>query len=284
MTTGLVLGAGGAGAWVFHLGVLDALAEAGEDATRHRPVVGTSAGAVAGAMLLLGEDQDERVADWLRPPTAEDRKRVLGIVREQFTLRPAHRGLAQRLMAGAPPLAAIAPLLPPGPFPHDGLAPWFDERDPIPEGLWIPAVTVEEAETVVFGKDRHDVGLVDALVATMAVPGTFQPKEIDGVLYMDGGTVSTTHAELLLDAEVERAVVSAPMARPDHGWVLRHAHRRYRHEVERLRVAGVEVIAVAPARDQQDLFRGFPRRQVETAGAIRAHGRDQTLRAIDAAV
>lgn len=283
MSTGLVLGAGGAGAWVWHLGVLDALSETGEDATRHTPVVGTSAGAVAGAMLLLGEDQDARVTDWLRPPTPEDRRRVLGIVREQFTLRPAHRGLAQRLMAGAPPLAAIAPLLPPGPFPHDGLAPWFDLSEKIPDGLWIPAVTVEEAETVVFGKDRHDVGLVDALIATMAVPGTFQPKEIDGVLYMDGGTVSTTHAELVLDAGVERAIVSAPMARPDHGWVLRHAHRRYRHEVERLLRAGVEVVAVAPDRDQQDIFRGFPRRQADSAEAIRAHGREVTLRALDGA-
>lgn len=281
MRTGLVLGAGGAGAWVWHLGVLDGLAEAGIRAGSSSPVVGTSAGAVAGAFLLLGEDQDSRVEDWLRPPSPDDRRRVLGIVRENFTLRPTHRGLARRLSAGVPPIAAIAPLLPPGPFPHTGLAPWFDADDEIPEGLWVPAVDVESAETVVFGRDRLDVGLRDALVATMAVPGTFQPKEIDGTKFMDGGTVSSTHAALLLDTDVDLAIVAAPMARPDHGWVLRHSHRRFHHEVGRLERAGVEVAGIAPEREQQDLFKGFPRRQTETTEAIRTHARTQTLKALD---
>lgn len=280
MKTALVLGAGGAGAWVFHTGVLDALTEAGEDPARHRPVVGTSAGSVAGALLLRGEDQGPRVAEWLAPPSAEDRDRMLGIVRENFTLRPAHGGLARRLMAGVPPLAAIAPLLPTGPFPTDTLVPWFDDDDPIPEGLWIPAVAMESAETVVFGRDRHDVGLRDALVATMAIPGVFRPKEIDGVDYMDGGTVSTTHADLVLDAGVDRVVVAAPMARPDHGWVLRHAHRRVRAEIERLARAGVEVVEVLPARDHQELFKGFPRRSAGAAEAIRRHGYEQTMAAL----
>lgn len=280
MRTGLVLGAGGAGAWVWHLGVLDGLADAGIDATSSTPVVGTSAGAVAGAFLLLGEDQDSRVEDWLRPPSSDDRRRMLGIVRENFTLRPTHRGLARRLSAGVPPIAAIAPLLPPGPFPHTGLAPWFDADDKIPADLWIPAVEVESAETVVFGRDRSEVGLRDALIATMAVPGTFRPKEIDGLTFIDGGTVSSTHADLLLETDVELAVVAAPMARPDHGWVLRHADRRFRHEVDRLERAGVEVAAIAPDRDQQDLFKGFPRRQTETTNEIRTHAREQTLEAL----
>lgn len=280
MTTALVLGAGGAGAWVFHTGVLAALAEAGEEPATHRPVVGTSAGSVAGAMLLLGLDQDGPVAEWLAPPSPEDRERMLGIVRENFTLRPAHGGLARRLMAGVPPLAAIAPLLPTGPFPTGTLVPWFDDDAPIPDGLWIPAVVMETAETVVFGKDRRDVGLKDALVATMAIPGMFQPKEIDGLAYMDGGTVSTTHADLVLDAGVDRVVIAAPMARPDHGWVLRHAHRRVQAEIERLTRAGVEVVAVLPGRDRQELFRGFPRRSTAAAEEIRRHGYEQTMAAL----
>lgn len=280
MSTGLVLGAGGAGAWVFHLGVLDALCEAGVTPAEHRPVIGTSAGAAAGAMLLLGGDQEASVADWLTPPSSEDRRRALGVVRDNFTLRPAHGGLARRLMAGVPALAAIAPLLPPGPFPHAGLAPWFEEDDPIPDGLWITAVAMDSAELVVFGRDRHDVGLKDALVATMAVPGTFQPKEIDGVVFMDGGTISTTHADLLIGTGVERAVVSAPMARPDQGWVLRHAHRRFRHEVERLERAGIEVVGVSPARDRQEMFKGFPRRGAEVADDIRRHAFERTLDAL----
>src|SRR5205809_1015262 len=51
---GLVLGAGGATGHAFHIGVLSALAEAGWDPRTAEVIVGTSAGAVIGALLRGG--------------------------------------------------------------------------------------------------------------------------------------------------------------------------------------------------------------------------------------
>lgn len=279
MTTALVLGAGGAGALVFHAGVLDGLAAVGLDPDVDGPVVGTSAGAVTGAFVRLGRNHDEAVRDWLRPPTDEERRQVVRQMIGALRPWPLDVGVAERLARGVPPLAVLAPLLPAGVYPTAALVPWFGEGEPIPGHLWVPAMHAATARTVVFGRDRH-VPLADALVATMAVPGMFQPHAIDGDVYLDGGTLSSTHADLVLGSGVDRAIISAPMARPDHGWVLRHAARRLEAEVGRLRRAGVHAVVLTPDIDHQALFDGFPRRGAERAQAIRDHGFERTVTAL----
>lgn len=274
-----MLGAGGAGALTFHAGVLDALEHVGEHPARSPLIIGTSAGAVTGAFLRLGLDHDRAVADWIRPPTEAERQQLRQRLVRGFRPWPLDAGVARRLRSGAPLLAALAPMLPAGTFPTRELLPWFAD-EPLPPGLWVPAVRADSATTVVFGRDRHDFSLVDTLTATMAVPGTFQPHRSDDVVFVDGGTVSSTHADTALTAGLDRVIVSAPMARPEHGWVLRHAARRLDAEVGRLTRRGVESVVVRPDPEHADLFLGFPRHHPERADEIRRHGFDRAMEAL----
>ena len=60
---GLVLGAGGSLAWVYHLGVLEGLRDSGlVDPDRVSRVVGTSAGAAVGAAMIAGTTTEEFLA------------------------------------------------------------------------------------------------------------------------------------------------------------------------------------------------------------------------------
>jgi len=55
----------------------------------------------------------------------------------------------------------------------------------LPKELGIQATNYQNGNLVLF--DRHnDVKVVDALLASMAVPALFPPHEIDGSLYVDG--------------------------------------------------------------------------------------------------
>jgi predicted acylesterase/phospholipase RssA len=58
------------------------------------------------------------------------------------------------------------------------------------------------------------VALKDAVAASSAVPVIFNPYEIDGRHYVDGGVVSGTHADLVLGNRdpLDLVLVRAPMA------------------------------------------------------------------------
>ena len=109
----------------------------------------------------------------------------------------------------------------PAPFVADGLAEWVRaELGPEAEG-WpadptsIVAFDVETHRRVAFGTvDAPVVPLADAVAASSAIPLVFRPYEIDGRLYVDGGVVSGTHADLVLGSPVplDLVLVLAPMA------------------------------------------------------------------------
>lgn len=68
---------------------------------------------------------------------------------------------------------------------------------------------------VVFGAESApETGLADAVAASSAIPLLFQPYLIDGRLYVDGGVVSGTHADVVLGSEkpLDLVLVLAPMA------------------------------------------------------------------------
>lgn len=63
----------------------------------------------------------------------------------------------------------------------------FGERmiSQLPKELSIQATNYQNGHLVLFDKE-NDVRIVDALLASMAVPALFPPHEIDGELYVDG--------------------------------------------------------------------------------------------------
>lgn len=202
------------------------------------------------------------------------------------TLRPLAFGLTRHILPGGRGATlAVAGLLPPGWFPTSWLAsfPGMDRFDGWPDGLWVPAVRASDGEVVVFGKDRRDVPVLEAVEASSAVPGMFRPKLIDGVAYIDGGVASSTHADLLVDSMVDLAVVSAPMSKPSRRLFARNARQRLEAEVATLRAVGIETIVVRPSAAAIQAARGFPRRRPEAAPAIVHHAVEATRLALASA-
>ncbi|HYZ68139.1 MAG TPA: patatin-like phospholipase family protein, partial [Mycobacterium sp.] len=76
--------------------------------------------------------------------------------------------------------------------------------------LRISAIDTATGELIAFDSDS-DVGLVDAVAASCAVPGVWPPVTIDGRRYMDGGVGSSVNMALADDCAV--AVVLVPSGR-----------------------------------------------------------------------
>ena len=285
MRYGLVLGAGGATAWVFHSGVIQTLQqEAGLDPDGSELIIGTSAGAAVAATLRAGLDVAEVLAAASRPPSPEQRSAMLAELKAaRKTLRPLSPGLVRHALPGGRGVTlALAGLSPPGWFPTGWLQsfPGINRLADWPQGLWVPATRAADGAVIVFGKDRSDVTVQDAVEASSAVPGMFRPKVIEGVSFVDGGVTSSTHADLLIGTGVDLAIVSAPMAKPSRRLFARQARRQLEAEVASLERAGIPAIVVEPSAAAMEADRGFPRRRPEAASAIVAHAIAATRLAI----
>lgn len=285
MKTGLVLGAGGATAWVFHGAVLATLEEElGLVSDDFSTIVGTSAGASFAAAIRAGIGPDEFVELVSRPPTREDREAMWRELRaSKKSLRPFAPHLTRdALPKGRGLTLALAGLLPPGLFPTEWVSslPGIAGVGEWPAGLWIPATRTADGATVVFGMDRVGVSVSDAVQASSAVPGMFRPKYVDGEAFIDGGIPSSTHADLLEHAGVDRAIISAPMSRPSLSPFARNAIRRLKSEVEHLRALGIETISIRPSGDLSAVARGYPRRRPEARPLIAQHAATATRLAL----
>jgi predicted acylesterase/phospholipase RssA len=179
-------------------------------------------------------------------------------------------GLAGLLPAGLFPTAPLRR------FPIDGLDRW-------PKQLWIPAVRLGDGRVVVFGRDRTDVPMADALEATSAVPAMFRPKQIGPDRFIDGAVASATHADLLVPRSLDRVLISSPMTRPGRGLVRSRARRQLAAEVEALRRSGAHTVVVSPDEAVMALAEGFPRTNRDAGPRIVAAARRQTLEALTAA-
>lgn len=257
---GLVLGGGGMPGIAFHSGTLLALEhDLGWEPRSADVVVGTSAGSIVGALLRSGLSTDD-LAAWSSSAApghgrehlrhAIDRVGAVGL--RLVGPRPSvAAGSAAGLVMSALNFGildgtqAMAEL--------DGLLETWP-ADP----LLVTAVRATDAQRVVFD-GRSDVSVRDAVAASCAIPGVFRPVRIGGVPHVDGGVRSSTNADLLVDADVDIAVVVAPMCGvvPASRWRLDRtaapsaavrawAARRLDAEVAALRTAGVETVVFRP--------------------------------------
>jgi predicted acylesterase/phospholipase RssA len=90
--------------------------------------------------------------------------------------------------------------------------------------LLIPAVDLNTAERVVFGADAlASVPISDAIAASSAIPGFFDPYMIDGRDYVDGGVGFCGHADLAAEAGADVVFVVNPLVphRPADGVSVR---------------------------------------------------------------
>lgn len=279
---GLVLGGGGilGGAWA--VGALHALEEVrGIGVADFDAIVGTSAGSVLSALLGSGVSVRELMAHQRGEPITTGP--LAGYVWDYGTATggprptmPRLRGPGSvRLMASTlrrglklPPTAVLSAFLPVGAgslerVGHlvDAVTP-FDHWSPHPR-LWVVAMDYDSGERVVFGRgDAPTVGLADAVMASCAIPGWFEPIRIDGRTYVDGGAWSATSVDVLAGLGLDEVYVVAPMVsfdtdEPDS--LLGRLERRWRTnvtkrclwEASRLEAEGTAVTILGPG--PQDL-------------------------------
>jgi NTE family protein len=266
----LVLGAGGIVGGAFHAGVLAALADAGWDPRDADLVVGTSAGAGAGALLRGGVSPDDLVARARGEPLSEEGRAILGSVgppppppsvswRTWLASSPSALAHAARQPMRARPGAVAAAALPEGTTSTEAVelvyrvvfgADW--PRDP----LWLVAVRQHDNARVVFGRSPTEPTTVaKAVAASVAIPGVYRPVEVAGNRYIDGGVHSVHNADLVAGERFDLVVVSAPMSRASAGRPFRAdplgrrlIHRQLRGEVQRIERLGTPVVELAPRR------------------------------------
>ncbi|MET7417727.1 patatin-like phospholipase family protein [Dactylosporangium sp. NPDC005555] len=204
--TALVLGAGGITGVAWQLGLLIGLAEQGLDLTGADLIIGTSAGAITGALVAAGHDP--RAAAAMEAPLGPGDPEIRadwgrGAVAFQLLRDPSLPPPELRRRIGA--IALEAEVGPPEPWLAS-----FARRLPIsafPDRLLVTAVDTATGEPVTWTA-ASGVPLVPAVAASCAVPCLFPPVSVNGGRYMDGGVRSRTNADLA--AGYDSVVVLAP--------------------------------------------------------------------------
>jgi NTE family protein len=270
----LVLGAGGVVGHAFHAGVLAAVAEATDWDPRDADViVGTSAGAVVGALLRAGATAPDLAARATGAPLSSAGRRLVAraetgrVDGAPIPSRPECRRVPAMSAPGALARAALQPwnarpgalaaaFLPEGSVPTELVAatlrPLFTGWPDAP--LWINAVQLDTGRRVTFGRDvGHATVVADAVAASCAIPAFFAPVLIDGVRYVDGGVHSPTNADLVAGLELDLVIVSSPMSIAGAGFRVaadqptrRLARFALGREVARVRRSGTPVLTFQP--------------------------------------
>ncbi|MFD9123427.1 patatin-like phospholipase family protein [Kitasatospora sp. NPDC059571] len=248
----LVLGGGGpvGGAWM--VGVLAGLVEAGIDPAAADTVIGTSAGAIYGTRLALGEGPRElyerQLADLDRIEMGVTLAQTARFLWAALPTRDPERSIRRlgRAALGARPT--------PGRGLHDIVRALLGDRTTWPDRpLRIAAVDAATGQIEVFDA-KSGLDLVDAVAASCAVPLLWQPANALGRQWIDGGTRSTGNLQLAAGHRQVLAVTPVPTAVGPHPDAARQAAE--------LRAAGIRTTLVVPDRE-----------------ARRAMGRDLTANA-----
>ena len=289
MKTGLVLGAGGTVGLAYHAGVLRALEQVGGIAPSSADlVVGTSAGAVAGAYARSGWSTEDLYAvamgthasvDGLSAEELHERSR--GILRPAFDdpFTFLRRAVGSAYVAGrslvrvpAPVLRAPAALraaFPGGLFANAEGRRRFAEELPAAwpdEALWLCAFDVDRSRRVVLGRPRRAplANLRQAVLASCAIPGLYPPVRIGTLTLVDGGVWSTTNLDLAAKAGCDLVIGVAPMAYDTVGplpnpltqLVRRVPARMLVGEMAECRRRGAEVLLIRPSARELRLHGG----------------------------
>ncbi len=243
----LALAGGGVLGGMYEVGVVSALEEGLNGAGRFDVFVGCSAGAVVASLLANGVPASEifRVID-------QDIDDPLNFRRNAVYASDAFRHAAGRfgrllwavgknavkgLRGSVPDMLAHAERdLPAGFFNLTTLERFMREAfqkrgltnsfDALGRTLFIPAVDLDRAQRVVFGRgELRQVPISHAVAASSAIPGFFEPYAIDGRDYVDGGVGWSGHADLAAETGARVVVVVNPLVPNYESSVVPLRHR-----------------------------------------------------------
>jgi NTE family protein len=286
---GLVLGAGGllGGAWL--AGSLAAMAdELGWDPASADLIVGTSAGSMIGALVagkvppwfMAAHSAGENfpgLIDATGRPTDEASRSAGGVLRPKGwpRLRPGSAALGRAALRHPRlhrPAAAFTGWLPEGVMSTRPLKETV--RTVVPSGwvdsprLWVVATDYATGRRVCFGRaGAPTADLADAVAASCAVPGLYQPQRIGDRVYVDGGAWSLANLDAVAGEDLDLVICLSPMSsRPEElmragkgrvtGALRRSAGRRLGWEARRLRERGTQVVLLQALAEDLKYMRG----------------------------
>jgi NTE family protein len=270
MSVALVLGGGGVTGLAYHAGALAALEhDTGWDPRTADLIVGTSAGALVGALLRRGVPASDLAAMSVGGRThatpalitaAASERNEFPAVTLRTLLRPPRVPSAAvvRTWIRRPwrvdPALAVAGMIADGAIDLETHAASYAEAlgDAWPDDpLWLCAVRRSDLARVAFGR-KVTPSLARAAMASCAIPGYFAPVEIMGQQYFDGGVCSPTNADVVRREPFDLVVIVSPMSARDGaprgvgGAIRRYAQRKVRHEQRVLAEAGIASIVLEP--------------------------------------
>jgi NTE family protein len=267
------------------VGALQALQdEIGIDARDFDAYVGTSAGSILTALLGAGVSVTDLVNHQRGDQFESGRLAGFHFDYAQATGgdRPTRSrpGLGSRelLIHNArqlhqlPPTAVLSAFLPEGRGNLDAVGALISHVVPdgwlAREGVTIVALDYDTGERVPFGRPGVcPATLPEAVMASCAIPGWYQPVRIGDHRFIDGGAWSSTNLDLLADEGLDEVFVLAPQASFDADaptqWATR-LERQWRSRVTRrvLREAstvhrhGTEVTILGPGREDLEAMGG----------------------------
>ncbi len=282
----LVLGSGGIVGGAYHAGVIKALRDTWDiDARQVELVVGTSAGALTGALTVAGLDPDDLFRRETHKPLSDHGAALLARGRAKIGRQPRPWGTlglpaapeavwnALRSPQGVALGSVAAALLPRGRVPTTAVAGMteglFGDTWPTSPRFRVVGVELRTARRVVFAADddvddldgrarRRHATPAQAVAASCAVPGVFRPATIAGRDYLDGGVHSADALDLVGTTRFDLVVVSSPMSSRHHfagnmAMVgLREASRRQTDRERQSLPASTRVVIVRPNPEDLD--------------------------------
>ena len=211
----VVLGGGGAVGVGWQTGLLTGLREAGVDLAGAEAVLGTSAGALVGALLASGRD----VADALGSLAALGRNIDRGSLRAgNDAFLSAMRNLSEMRLASPgtdprPELSAIGRAAQEAStLAEDAYLSLFGtlEGTPWPAAFRCTAIDADTGDLVVWDKESG-VPLLHAVASSCVVPMLFPVVTIKGRRYMDGGILSHLNATAVPPTDVVVVLSAHPL-------------------------------------------------------------------------
>ena len=278
-TRGLVLGAGGVLGAAWTIGALAAVREhTGWDPHTADVLVGTSAGSVLASALACGFTVDDLIDTQQGSPSARLRydNDAGGALPPWPRLRlGSPRGLlaAARHPLKVTPLGALSTAMPEGRGDIEPIGRLVDAV--LPDGGWAPhrrtwivAMDYDSGRRVPFGQIGQPLAdLRDAVMASCAIPGWYQPVTIGKRRYVDGGVCSPTSVDLLARLHLDEVYVLSPMTSTsydDPADVAARLERRFRRLVTRRVLTEVKKVA---ATGTKVTFLGPTAQDLEVIGA-----------------
>jgi NTE family protein len=255
MRRAVVLGGGGPVGLAWEMGLIRALDERGVRLAEADLVVGTSAGAVAGAYLALGDDLGPLLPAAATPLPLAGGATTVDLEAMQSVMLHATAGVSDPVAAlrsiGRAALAADT-------RPEEAFLanPYFTPLigRPWPESFRCTTIDALTGELRAWNA-KDGVDLHRAVAASCAVPTVIRPITVGGAPQIDGGMRTPLNAHVAESVSSVLAVSCYPLDSPDRPAdpFLDAVDRQQHADLAALRHAGAEVTVIEPDLAYQQL-------------------------------